>query len=601
MKYSDSSLEVKEILTCKNLLGLYQPIVDVSRSEIFAHEALIRGPVESKLHSPIALFNAANLCGLNAEMEYLARNVVLAGYAKSSKKSKLFINISPECLLINDESLAFGLSQLDNYELSAKDIVIEITEGSSIRDYEYLRDAILKYKSLGFGIALDDLGEGYSSLRLWSELSPDYVKIDKHFIANIHNEPMKLEFVRAIQKIAIESGSLTIAEGIETREELSVIKDLKINFAQGYLLGRPFPNFQMILSDEIKMLLNKSAIHVFMDGHNANFKQATVSNLVSYQLPVTSATTNDEVYDLFNQDSTLNSVPVVENNVPIGLISRYNTIDRFARRYQKELHGKKSCVNFMDNQPLVVQKNMTIHELSELILAADPKYLLNGFIVVDGKQYVGMGSGHALLREVTNLQIHAARYANPLTLLPGNVPINAHIDRLLNNGLPFVACYCDLDNFKPFNDAYGYRRGDEVIQFVGSLLSSVLNSDNDFVGHIGGDDYVLLFQSENWEALCQEVLDTVESVMPDFYDKKDVELGGINIEDRMGNAHFYPFGSLSIGAVKVQPDHFSSHHEVAGAMNNAKKQAKKMIGNSLFLDRRKVMSNKAYVKHNSVA
>jgi diguanylate cyclase (GGDEF)-like protein len=185
--------------------------------------------------------------------------------------------------------------------------------------------------------------------------------------------------------------------------------------------------------------------------------------------------------------------------------------------------------------------------------------------------------------------------------LPGNVPINAHIDRLLNNGLPFVACYCDLDNFKPFNDAYGYRRGDEVIQFVGSLLSSVLNSDNDFVGHIGGDDYVLLFQSENWEALCQEVLDTVESVMPDFYDKKDVELGGINIEDRMGNAHFYPFGSLSIGAVKVQPDHFSSHHEVAGAMNNAKKQAKKMIGNSLFLDRRKVMSNKAYVKHNSVA
>ncbi|MGZ8270286.1 MAG: EAL domain-containing protein [Methylophilus sp.] len=600
MKYSDSNLEVKEILTCENLLALYQPIVDISRSEIFAHEALIRGPVESKLHSPIALFNAARLCGLNAEMEYLARNIVLSGYAKSTNQTKLFINISPECLLINDTNLELGLSQLNAYGLSASNIVIEITEGSSIRDYAYLREAIVKYKSLGFGIALDDLGEGYSSLRLWSEVSPDYVKIDKHFIANIHNEPMKLEFVRAIQKIASESGSLTIAEGIETREELSVIKDLKINYGQGYLFGRPFPKFQMVLADDIKMLLNKSAIHVFMDGYSTNSKQATVSNLVSYLASVTPATTNEEVYDLFHQDPTLNSVPVVDDNIPIGLISRYNTIDRFARRYQKELHGKKSCVNFMDDQPLVVQKNMTIYALSELILSADPKYLLNGFIVVDGQQYVGMGSGHALLREVTNLQIHAARYANPLTMLPGNVPINAHVDRLLENSLPFVACYCDLDNFKPFNDAYGYRRGDDVIKFIGSLLSSMISSDADFVGHIGGDDFVLLFQSENWETVCQEVLNTVESVMPDFYDKKDVELGGINVEDRMGNIHFYPFGSLSIGAVKVQPENFKSHHEVAGAMNTAKKQAKKMVGNSLFLDRRKTRA-KAYIKHVNAA
>jgi EAL domain-containing protein (putative c-di-GMP-specific phosphodiesterase class I)/GGDEF domain-containing protein/predicted transcriptional regulator len=600
MKYSDSSLEIKEILTNKNLLALYQPIVDISRSEIFAHEALIRGPVESKLHSPIALFNAARLNGLNAEMEYLARNIVLAGYAQSAKHTKLFINVSPECLLIDDVNLELGLTQLDAYGLSARNIVIEITEGSSIRDYAYLREAILKYKSLGFGIALDDLGEGYSSLRLWSELSPDYVKIDKHFIANIHNEPMKLEFVRAIQKIATESGSLTIAEGIETREELSVIKDLKINYGQGYLFGRPFPKFQIVLADEIKMLLNKSTIHVFVDGHNANSKQATVSNLVSYQAAVTSAATNEEVYDLFHQNASLNSVPVVDDDIPIGLISRYNTIDRFARRYQKELHGKKSCINFMDNQPLIVQKNMTIHALSELILAADPKYLLNGFIVVDGQEYIGMGSGHALLREVTNLQIHAARYANPLTLLPGNVPINAHVDRLLDNNLPFVACYCDLDNFKPFNDAYGYRRGDEVIQFIGSLLSSALNSEADFVGHIGGDDFVLLFQSENWETLCQDILNTVEIVMPDFYDKKDVELGGINVEDRMGNVLFYPFGSLSIGAVKVQPEFFKSHHEVAGAMSAAKKQAKNMIGNSLFLDRRKT-HGKAYNKCSNAA
>jgi len=578
--------EISEILLEKKLLGVFQPIVNISGADIYAHEALIRGPVESKLHSPIALFNAAHMAGLNFDMEYAARDVILQEYAKSAQPGRLFVNVSPECLSLQNPALEFSLAQLNRFGLNANQIVIEITEGSSIRDYSQLCDVVTKYRKLGFGIALDDLGEGYSSLRLWSEISPDFVKIDKHFIANIQNDPIKMEFVRAIQKIASESGALTIAEGVENREELAVVKDLKIDFAQGFLLGRPLPKFQCMLTDDVKVLLNKSAISVFMDTYQHNTKQATVSSLITYQQAVTAEMTNDEIYGLFQADASINSIPVVDSNKPVGLISRYDTINRFAKRYQKELHGRKSCTAFMDKDPLVVQKTMTINALSELILSADPKYLLNGFIIVDGDVYVGTGSGHALLREITNLQINAARYANPLTMLPGNVPINAHIDRLLENTESFVACYCDLDNFKPFNDTYGYRRGDEVIQFVGRLLSGIASSEHDFVGHIGGDDFVLLFQSENWEVLCHEVLNTVANVMPDFYDKKDVAQGGIRVEDRMGNIAFFPFGSMSIGAVKVIPEHFKSHHEVAGAMNSAKKQAKKSIGNSLFVDRR---------------
>lgn len=578
--------EISEILYEKKLLGVFQPIVNISGANIYAHEALIRGPVESKLHSPIALFNAAEMAGLKFDMEYAARDVILQEYAKSAQSGRLFVNVSPECLSLQNPALEFSLNQLKRFGLSASQIVIEITEGSSIRDYSQLCDVVTKYRKLGFGIALDDLGEGYSSLRLWSEISPDFVKIDKHFIANIQNDPIKMEFVRAIQKIASESGALTIAEGIESREELAVVKDLKIDFAQGYLLGRPLPKFQSALTDDVKVLLNKSAISVFMDTYQPNTKQPTVSSLITYQQAVTADMTNDEIYGLFQADASINSIPVVEGIKPIGLISRYDTINRFAKRYQKELHGRKSCVAFMDKAPLVVQKTMTINALSELILSADPKYLLNGYIIVDGDGYVGTGSGHALLREITNLQINAARYANPLTMLPGNVPINAHIDRLLENTESFVACYCDLDNFKPFNDTYGYRRGDEVIQFIGRLLSGIASSEHDFVGHIGGDDFVLLFQSDNWETLCQEALSTIANVMPDFYDKKDVAQGGIRVEDRMGDIAFFPFGSMSIGAVRVVPEHFKSHHEVAGAMNSAKKQAKKTIGNSLFVDRR---------------
>jgi diguanylate cyclase (GGDEF)-like protein len=577
--------EVTTILQSKNLTALFQPIIDINRSVIYGHEALIRGPVGTKLHSPIDLFEASHLVGLTPEMEFLSREVVLSQYAKSKNLNKLFVNISPLCLQLTESQYAFSISQLEHIGLRPRDIVIEITEGTSIKDYRVLKNVISRYREMGFSIALDDLGEGFSSLRLWSEISPDFVKIDKHFISNIHNDLVKLEFVRAIQKIAIESGGLTIAEGVETRDELAVVKDLKVNFAQGYLFGRPLPQFLGSLADDVKALLNKSSISVFPDSASMT-KQSTVANLVSYQPAVTADMTNEEVYAMFQAEPRLYSIPVVAEKMPIGLISRFDTIDRLAKLYQKELHGKKPCTQFMNDAPLIVQKTMTINALSELFLNADPQYLLNGFIVVDEDEYIGTGSGHGLLREITNLQINAARYANPLTSLPGNVPINTHIDRLLENAQPFVACYCDLDNFKPFNDAYGYRRGDELIQFVGHLLSNVAIDKNDFIGHVGGDDFILLFQSKNWEQLCLSALDTITKVIPDFYDKNDVEKGGIKVEDRLGNVNFYPFGSMSIGAVKVLPALFKSHHEVAGAMGRAKKEAKKTQGNSLFIDRR---------------
>ncbi len=577
--------EILDILQSRNINALFQPIIDISNAVVFGHEALIRGPVGTKLHSPLSLLGTSHLVGLAPEMEYLCREVALIRYAEAKNKKKLFVNISPNCLMLSNSQFEFNVSQLESLGLKSSDIVIEITEGSSINDFSILKDTVARYKEYGFGIALDDLGEGFSSLRLWSEISPNFVKIDKHFVTNIQNDPIKQEFVRAIQKIASESGGLTIAEGIETRDELAVIKDLKINFAQGYLLGRPMPQFLDNLADDVKVLLYKNSITVYRDLiHNS--KQATVANLITYQSTIPETFTNEQVYEMFQEDASLNSIPVVTDRKPVGLISRFDTIDRFARAYQKELHGKKPCTQFMDDSPLIVQRSMTINALSEMILNADPQYLLNGFIVVDGDDYIGTGSGHALLREITNLQISAARYANPLTTLPGNVPINSHIDRLLENAEPFIACYCDLDNFKPYNDAYGYRRGDELIQFVGHLLGNAAIDERDFVGHIGGDDFILLFQSESWEQLCQEVLNTMSKVIPDFYDSKDVEAGGIEVEDRLGNKTFYPFGSLSIGAIRVEPALFKSHHEVAGAMNGVKKQAKKISGNSLFVDRR---------------
>ena len=277
---------------------------------------------------------------------------------------------------------------------------------------------------------------------------------------------------------------------------------------------------------------------------------------------------------------------MVENDIPIGLISRFNMIDSFVRPFRKELYGKHSCTEFMDAKPLIVDGSITYHELSDLITQMEPHHLSNGFIITENERYIGLGSGHALLRKITEMQISAARYANPLTLLPGNVPINEHIDRLLEKKSTFWACYCDLDNFKPFNDAYGFRHGDLVLQIVGETLTKAVDVNLDFVGHIGGDDFILICQSKNWESRCNFILTHIKEVIPTFYNENDRIRGGIEIDDRQGNSTFYPFSSLSIGAVKIAPEEFSSHYEVSAAMTIAKKEAKRIIGNSLFYERR---------------
>jgi diguanylate cyclase (GGDEF)-like protein len=272
---------------------------------------------------------------------------------------------------------------------------------------------------------------------------------------------------------------------------------------------------------------------------------------------------------------------------PVGLISRYTMIDGFARPFRRELYGKRPCEMMMDRSALVVEKTVSLQDLSDLILQSEPHHLSVGFIITDNGQYIGMGSGHDLLRLVTQMQINAARYANPLTLLPGNVPISEQIDSLLQTGTSFVACYCDLDHFKPFNDVYGYQKGDEIIQQTGRLLTEVCGP-YDFIGHIGGDDFIILFQSEHWEKRCELLLSRITDTFPLLYTEEDRQRGGIETEDRQGERRFHPVLSLSIGAVVVEPDRFHSHHEVSSAAAIAKKHAKGIPGNSLFVERRAI-------------
>jgi diguanylate cyclase (GGDEF)-like protein len=578
----DIEKKLRDIINNKRLSAVFQPIIDIKTASIIGHEGLIRGPADSPLHSPIKLFNTARHYGLVAELEYLARHEVLQSFFDLNAAGKVFLNVSPDVFLSKYSRGGETLKYIHKIGLTPQQVVIELTENTPSNDYQLLREACYYYRAMGFEIAIDDLGEGFSSLRMWSELRPDYVKIDQHFIQGINHDPLKLQFVRSIQEIANKSGARIVAEGIETEEELVTIRDIGIALGQGYHIARPQTQPVHAVPDHVELTLGTK----YVNKELRLSQRSTVESLVKHSPYVAPELSNDAVLHLFELHTEINSIPVVKNGIPVGIISRYHITNQFSKQYYRELHGKSPCEIVMDGKPVIVEKSVSLHDLSDLMLQSDPQYLSIGFIVTENGKYAGMGSGHDLLRLFTQIQISAARYANPLTLLPGNVPINEHIDGLLATKTGFTACYFDLDFFKSFNDMYGYKKGDDVIQLIGTLLKEQCCEEIDFIGHIGGDDFIVLFQSKNWRERCENILARFAEIAKWFYSAEERIRGGMEVEDRLGNRTFQPLMSISIGAVIAEPEQFESPHEVSSAAAIAKKQAKKIVGNSLFIERR---------------
>ena len=307
-----------------------------------------------------------------------------------------------------------------------------------------------------------------------------------------------------------------------------------------------------------------------------------------------SSATNEEALARFTADPELDVLPIIKGEHPVGMLNRHTLSERFSRPFQKELFGKRSCELFMDQAPLIVDHNASIQELAMMLALAPKRYLLDGFIITDQGRYLGTGSSHHLMALITEMQISAARYANPLTQLPGNVPTNEHIDSMLKTGHSFVAAYIDIDNFKPFNDNYGYRRGDDVIQLLGQIIKEIVDPKQDFIGHIGGDDFFAIFQSADWENRCMDVIRRFSDAIVAVVGVDEHTRGGYMAENRKGEICFQPLPTLSIGAVKVGHGDFESHREVSAAAAIAKKQAKKeqkqLNGNTLgavFTERRR--------------
>lgn len=177
--------------------------------------------------------------------------------------------------------------------------------------------------------------------------------------------------------------------------------------------------------------------------------------------------------------------------------------------------------------------------------------------------------------------------ANPLTGLPGNNSIREEITRALKNRSKVTVIYIDLDNFKALNDIYGFARGDKVIQFTSDLLKqAAAMSPNCFIGHIGGDDFVLLVPSDRLESIATYIIEEFDRGIVSFYDASHLEKGYVETKDRAGKNVTYPIMSISLGAVDLGRGNYDQYIEVNDGCAEVKKQCKKMVGSKLFVDKR---------------
>ncbi len=569
--------ELTQILQRGTITTVFQPIFAIDRQQILGYEALSRGPNDSALCSPGALFSCATTLNKLSELELLCRETAIKTFAALNLRGKLFLNVSPNTLLDPEHPKGQTLSLLKKHGLGAHQVVIELTEQDKVDDTNLLLSAVEHYRELGFSIAIDDLGAGYSGLKQWSEIQPDIVKIDRYFIDECDCSVVKREFLKSISELAKATNTRVIAEGIERPEELHLLSKLGINNVQGFLLERP--SAQPSIEFNAHMFEAKSMAKVLESEQDHSM---SIGWLAISQLAVSQRITCKEAQKVFESDKSLISVVAVDDdNKPIGMLYKEQLTEIFASHYGHALFDKKAIGAVMDRQPFIVDENEKLDSVSQRISDSDVD-IRRDIIVTRETHYIGVVPLKHILKHMTEEKVRNAQHANPLTMLPGNIAINDAIEQRIYNQTPFTLAYFDLNHFKPFNDLYGYAKGDAVIKLVADLLQEQCHASHCFLGHIGGDDFMVIFDDENALPICQKIASEFDVLVCDYFNAEHIRAKGYWSHDRQGKACFTPLLSIAIGLVSPDVAHCQNAHQIAALAADAKKEAKSQTGSYVF-------------------
>jgi diguanylate cyclase (GGDEF)-like protein len=564
--------DLDALLAQGTLQALFQPIVDGVLRRPIGYEALARGPVGSALHMPDALFAAAHSTGRSRELEQACITAALRDFAALQIEGRLFLNVLPQTLLGWPQLSGWLAQRLALLELDPHNLVIELTEHGLTEDQARLSEAVAPLRRLGCDIALDDLGAGASGLKTWSAVRPEYVKVDRYFVCGIEHDPVRAEILRSVVDMARAIGCRVIAEGVENAEQCTLALELGVDYLQGYLLGRP----QAVPRLDAAGLaaLDQVAATVSVD----------CAEQLAIPVPdVPDSTPVGQVVEMFRQHPACTALAVTSAGHPIGVVRRDDLLILLSKPLHPEVYNRKPVSAVMDANAVRIDARARLEQVSRLVTGQSDAGRRDDFIITRHGSYLGMGRMIDLLRQITAQQIEAAKLSNPLTGLPGNREIQSHLSQWLSRRRPFIACHLDLDHFKVFNDTYGYARGDQVLMHVADTLTRTVRQRVDFVGHVGGDDFVFLLRSQDWSLRLMSLLEDLAASLPNFYDADHRAAGCIVGRDRDGQERQFALLSVSVAVVEIDGAPSATSELVAEQLRRAKKAAKGQAGYSCVL------------------
>jgi diguanylate cyclase (GGDEF)-like protein len=445
-------------------------------------------------------------------------------------------------------------------------------------------------KSSGCRIALDDFGSGFANFEMFYFSEPDYLKLDRFLITDIHKDVRKRKFCTHIINLAHFFGISVIAEGVESVEEFLACRDMGIDLIQGYFIQKPTIVTDEIIPiyKEVEELFNSNRRKITQDSH-------LVQNEMVQLKPIHQNGRMEELLDKIGANPDYPFVPVVDSNdIPVGIISETNLKKYLYKPYGKELLFNKSHTpsirKFIKRCP-IIEITIPLEQMLEIFVANSDA---EGIIITKDLKYYGFMTAQSLLNTLNEKNLAFARDMNPLTKLPGNNLINGYLNKAFKDEeMAYMFVYFDFDNFKPFNDRFGFRQGDRAIMLFADILKENMSGAETFKGHIGGDDFFCAAGcSEKNPDACKNIMSTIKKIINDFtdtaasfYAAKELEAGEYTAKARSGEIKTFPLLTVSAAIIRIpEGERGTNSDELSNVLAKLKKEAKMSDSKMAYID-----------------
>lgn len=557
-----------------------QPIVEIHSGEVLGYEALMRGHDRLGYVSPIELLDHAHRAGTLVELERLVQHRALGRFRSlaSDRSHLVFLNLDGRLIEHADAVVDGLLEALDGWGLSPALACLELSERTdNVRSPGFPR-LLARLRRAGIRVALDDFGTGYAELQMLCDHGLDFIKIDRHFVSGIDELPRRQLFVSTLANLAHVLGVRVIAEGVETEAEYLACREAGCDLIQGHFVARP--------STEPRELLS-SYPAVGEVRHRHRRAQKTDELIVRGEMVALPAIRfgddPEQLFDHFARHPNQSFFPVIDaTGAPIGIVHERSLksliYSDFGRDLLRNKNLRPSFGKFVTPVP-VADIRMSAERLLEVFAASNAG---DALILTENLAYCGVLTSASLIKVINEKKLRIAQDLNPLTELPGNAAIQDLVAQAIGDGgRTRVFCYFDFDHFKPFNDAYGFTRGDQAILLFARLMRERLSGGGRFVGHIGGDDFFAAAFDESRAAL--EPL--LRGLVADFavevrrlYAPEDLAAGALAGLDRDGNPKRYPLLTCSASVIELAPGRLDTGIESIGRSLAEVKQLAKRAG-----------------------